>query len=748
MAKGCLALSLVILVEAVFCLSASSVWAKVPDTLWTRAYGGEWTDHGQCIRQTSDGGFVIAGYSDSFSPGVADYNFYLIKTDVNGDSVWQRVYGGTGDDRAQCVRQSRDGGYILAGYTTSFGQGGADVYLVKTDANGILIWTRTYGGSGHDEAQSVWQTTDDGFIVAGYTASFGSGGYDVYLIRTDANGDTTGGGWARTYGGPEDDCAYSAQQTLDGGYIVAGRTRSFGAGIDDVYLTKTDAAGAATWTRTYGGTGDDQGFSVQQTLPDSGYIITGFTALSDISMHDIYLVRTKANGDTLWTRSFGGQRYDQGNSVQQTSDGGYVIGGYSDSFGEDLDDYDLYLLRTGRNGRLRWSRTFGWPDYDDRGEHAQQTADGGYVIVGHTPAVTPPWGQVYLVRLERDSRIWHVPGDAATIQDAITAGAPGDTVLVSDGYYYESVSMKSGVVLVSEGGPTSTTIDGSPGGRAITCVNVDTTAAINGFTLTGGYAGSGGAIYCVNSSPSIAFNVIRGNTGATKGGGIYCGSNSSPRIHHDTVVDNRSPQGGGIYVENSTVEIHNTIVVGDSAYGIYCGNGGVCNLGCNDVWSNGRGDYYGCSPAPSDTSCDPCFCKADSAVGPDSASTLMLCSPVLKRPGCGQTGALGEGCSGAGVPTPSNEGAAIIAHGAFPSPAKGAVIIWYNLNVPCRVEIEVYEVSGRAIYRHEYDGLEAGTHYFNWDGVNVSGDNVASGTYYYRIDAGGKDAEGSVTIVR
>jgi len=159
---------------------------------------------------------------------------------VSAQTSWWRTYGGTTYDEGCSVQQTSDGGYIIAGHTLSFGAGRDDVYLIKTDASGDTQWTRTYGGTSYDFGCSVQQTSDSGYIIAGLTMSFGSGNGDVYLIKTNASGDTL---WTKTYGGMNDDFGYSVRQTSDGGYIVAGLTGSFGAGSDDVYHIKTDANG-------------------------------------------------------------------------------------------------------------------------------------------------------------------------------------------------------------------------------------------------------------------------------------------------------------------------------------------------------------------------------------------------------------------------------------------------------------------------------------------------------------------------
>ncbi|MEO0049802.1 MAG: T9SS type A sorting domain-containing protein, partial [candidate division WOR-3 bacterium] len=228
----------------------------------------------------------------------------------------------------------------IAGYTNSFGAGSYDVYLIKTDTNGDTIWARTYGGTDYEFGYSVQQTADGGYIITGNSGPLHI--YDVYLVKTDANGDTI---WTRTYGGTEDDEAFSVQQTFDGGYIIAGWTYSFSTGDSaDVYLVKTDSFGDTVWTRTYGGAEDDDARSVQQTT-DGGYIVAGWTySFSTGDSADVYLIKTDANGDTIWTRTYGGEKNVCGYGVQQTADGGYIIAGKIIQTGGRY--WDVYLIKT------------------------------------------------------------------------------------------------------------------------------------------------------------------------------------------------------------------------------------------------------------------------------------------------------------------------------------------------------------------------------------------------------------------
>jgi len=304
---------------------------------FVRAYGRPGYNEARSVQRTSDGGYIVAG--STFYLGGGGYNILLIKIDTNGDVQWAKTYGGPGADYALSVQQTSDGGYIVAGGTLSFGAGGNDIFLIKTDAFGNVQWAKTYGGTMADEAYSVQQTSDGGYIVAGITWSFGAGG-DILLIKTDANGNVI---WAKTYGGTGDDWAYSVQQTSDGGYIVAGKTYSFGAGWYDIFLIKTDAFGNVQWAKTYGEAGAEEAYSVQQTS-DGGYIVAGKTYSFGAGGSDIFLIKINASGNLQWAKTFGGTSVDRAYSVQQTSDGGYIVAGGTYP--------NVFLIKTDANGDI------------------------------------------------------------------------------------------------------------------------------------------------------------------------------------------------------------------------------------------------------------------------------------------------------------------------------------------------------------------------------------------------------------
>jgi hypothetical protein len=298
---------------------------------WSKTLGG-WT--GDSVQQTADGGFIIAG-----SEQLSGFDVYLVKTNGSGNEQWSKTFGGSDSDGGSSVQQTADDGFIIAGSTRSFGPPGYNVYLIKTDGSGNEQWSKTLGGSSWDEGNSVQQTTDGGFIIAGATYSTRQG-LDVYLIKTDGSGNEL---WSKNFGGRFYENGYSVQQTADGGFIIAGETTSFGAGLGDVYLIKTDGTGNEQWSKTFGGSDDDLGRSVQQTA-DGGFIIAGTTGYNEAFQRypDVYLIKTDGSGNEQWSKTFGESSFDNGYSVQQTADGGYVIVGETSSFGAGQSD--VYLI--------------------------------------------------------------------------------------------------------------------------------------------------------------------------------------------------------------------------------------------------------------------------------------------------------------------------------------------------------------------------------------------------------------------
>ncbi|MDP3285291.1 MAG: hypothetical protein Q8M56_12750, partial [Desulfobacterales bacterium] len=290
---------------------------------------------GISVQQTTDGGFIIAGQTDSYGAGLLDV--YLIRTDQNGNKVWEKTFGGSDLSRGAFVQQTTDGGYIIAGDTQT-PTNNFDAYLIKTDPNGNLVWEKTFGGSDVEYAGSVQQTTDGGYVFAGYTYLYKGGAYQIYLVKTDQNGEEV---WQNTFGGRGSEIGLEVRQTTDEGYIVVGDTQPEGIRYQNVCLIKTDQNGNKVWGKIFGGLKRDDGSSVQQTM-DGGYIIAGSKTVPR-SNTDCYLVKTDQNGKKMWEKTFGEiTKINDCFSVQQTTDGGYIAVGYSQRPGGYSDVYLVY----------------------------------------------------------------------------------------------------------------------------------------------------------------------------------------------------------------------------------------------------------------------------------------------------------------------------------------------------------------------------------------------------------------------
>lgn len=362
-----------------------------PGSSWSNAYGGVSDDHGNSVAQTSDGGYILGGYTSSFGSG--DSDFWLVKTDSNGDTVWSRSYGGNLAEKCYCVQQTDDG-YILGGSTQSFGSTDRDYWIVKTNTNGDSLWSRTYGGSDTEECYSIEQATDGGFILGGRSVSYGSGSSDFWLVKIDANGDSL---WSRTYGGNHTDWGRVAKQTVDGGYIIAGDTYTYGAGDYDFWVVKTSQFGDSIWSNHFGGIESDNCTNVLET--SDGYLISGSTLSYGAGSNDFWIVKTNLQGDSLWSRTYGGSSDDICKSSLETIDGGYLLAGQTRSF--ETGDWDCWLVKVDLAGNGLWAKTIGGENADVCNA-AVQSSDGGYILAGGTNSFGSGGYDFWLAKTERD----------------------------------------------------------------------------------------------------------------------------------------------------------------------------------------------------------------------------------------------------------------------------------------------------------------------------------------------------------
>lgn len=382
-----------------------------------KTFGGLSNDHGFDVISTADGGYALAGYSNSYTNG--DYDALLIKLDSNGNQQWSRIYGGTGNDQALQLVQTPDGGFALAGKTTSYGSGNFDAMLIRTDPSGYLLWMKTYGGPQEERILNIRQTSDQGFIMAGSTQSFGQGNWDMLYIRTDSVGDTL---WTKILGGPDYDQGTDADQTSDGGFVFLGRETNGGSGFPDVCLIKTDADGNREWTLAYGGSYWDEGMKVKQTF-DEGFIVTGgSTSFTNIS-YDAFLTKIDPTGHINWSKLYSGLHNDATYDVIQLADSGYVIVGETESFGinhlrnagpdyfasqnrstfpnnvQGTDHSNVFAVRTTANGDTLWTRAYGGGSLDES-YAVIQTRDRGFMIVAYSSSYTNDSIDVYLIKTD------------------------------------------------------------------------------------------------------------------------------------------------------------------------------------------------------------------------------------------------------------------------------------------------------------------------------------------------------------
>lgn len=341
---------------------------------WTRTYGGNGTDRAWSVVQTGDGGYVIAGSTTSFGAGGADA--WLFKIDQMGNMQWNRTLGGAADDYATSLINTSGGGFAIAGYTYSFGAGDSDFWLIKTDAEGNMQWNHTFGGPKEEEASSLIQTHDGGYAVAGVTYSFGAGNADAWLVKTDENGNMM---WNNTYGGAKDEWASSIIQTTNNNYAIAGWTESL---VTDnspsaAWLIMTDPNGNALWNQTYGVPASSQNFVSMIQASDGSLVTAGQTG------PHTFLVKTDINGTLLWNMTYDESNQNQVFQLCQTDDGGYAAAGLVSFVGSE-SNVDFYLLKTHPDGTIAWNTTFGDADSNDLAQSLIQTSDGGYMMVGET----------------------------------------------------------------------------------------------------------------------------------------------------------------------------------------------------------------------------------------------------------------------------------------------------------------------------------------------------------------------------
>ncbi|MCX6296775.1 MAG: T9SS type A sorting domain-containing protein [Bacteroidetes bacterium] len=415
-------------------LSLTTVFAQIT---FEKTFGGRNFDSGVSSIQTANGNLVLVSNSSKSLSGDSDIS--LAKMDSKGDTIWTKTYGELGDDFCHAIQQTSNNGFLIVGTTNSLGNGDTDILLIKTDSNGVMLWSKIYGGSGNESGLSIEYNNDNSFLVAGYTESFGSGMKDMFILHIDADG---GEKWNKTFGGSNNDVANSIKKTNDGGYIITGTSNSFSAGgDDDVYLMKIDVNGNKIWSKAIGGINQDSGNSGLQNA-DGGYMVIGNTASFGIGDTDIYLIKTNSDGDVLFSNTYNSSYEDFAKNITPTSDGQFVLSAFSGSqmfnsggsitltsgsistvgtidttvSGSTLEtvstndttgsttgnvDSDISLIKLDANGVIIWAKKFGGLGADG-GNDVIQTNDGGYLISATSNVVGTNDFDSYLIKTNSD----------------------------------------------------------------------------------------------------------------------------------------------------------------------------------------------------------------------------------------------------------------------------------------------------------------------------------------------------------
>lgn len=343
---------------------------------WETVVGGTEIDEGYSIISTFDDGCIVAGTTESFGSGEGD--IYIIRLNRGGDTLWTKTYGADQDDRGRAITHTPNGGYIVAGDIPSFGASAYDMFLIRIDSKGDMMWYKTYGGSGNETAYSIETLPDGNSLIAGFTSSFGSR-HGIYTLKINQFGDIL---WSNVFWGDAIIYYRVAMTSINGGLYITGSymLQEDSGAHNDVFVIKTNSEGDSLFTKFIGGTKDDMGYSIV-TTPDGGCIVAGTTRSFGAGGLDVYLIRLNSSGDIIWTKTFGNQGADIANSIISSSDGSFVIAGYSESFAGA--DKNVLLMKIDIDGNLVWARSLDSFPVMDFAYSVTQAIDGGYILTGY-----------------------------------------------------------------------------------------------------------------------------------------------------------------------------------------------------------------------------------------------------------------------------------------------------------------------------------------------------------------------------
>jgi hypothetical protein len=671
------------------------------DTLWAKTFGTDEGDWAQSVEATADGGFILLGHSYGYASNRSA--IYLVKTDGDGVTEWIEHYIGGGTEYGGTVHQTQDGGYIVGGWTTSYGAGGKDFYILKVNGLGVEQWHQAYGGPQDDYADgygSLIKLDDGGFAMVGVTESFGAGGSDIWLLRTDALGDTA---WAMTMGDTGDDNARSVIVTDDDGFLITGCAPAAGAD-PNICLFKTDSLGVAEWSQSHCAATCNYGHMVQATA-DRGYIIVGSTRAVDERGYeggDIWLVKTDSVGDTTWTQEYGGTNPDVGYYVEQTADGGYILTGLTLS--EGAGGADLILIKTDEYGAVVWQKVYGGTEWE-AGTAVHELAGGGYIMSGLTQSfgISGAGANLWMLRTDEfGDTLWAKTfgTDEGDWAQSVEATADGGFILL--GHSYGFASNRSAIYLVkTDSAGIDEWIEHYIGGGTEYGATVHQTQ--DGGYVVGGWTtsyGLGGAdIYMLKVD----------TLGVEEWHQTWGGAGDDYAEGYGSLIE--LDDGGFAMVGRTNsfwaiggydIWLIRTDELGDSAWSMFLGN----------VWDD----------------------NARAVISPEEDKFVITGYTTdisgSRKAYLGAVSAVVSGVSELpNSPLPDD----FTLEPNYPNPFNASTTIRFGLPEKSHVTVEVFNALGRKVTTLVDGVLSAGNYVVDWDGRNASGDVVSTGVYLYRL---------------
>ena len=699
----------VIAVVSILSVGGHAAAGCAPDTMWMRAYGagGEYM---MAVHNTADGGFIMGGNTTTYGAGGND--FWVVKIDAWGDTMWTRTYGTSGEEDLYDLRVVPAGGYIMSGSKRGELSLNTDIWVIRTNDLGDTLWTWTYGSQvNHEWAGSVQPMANGHFAVAATIETGSSGPTDIALYLLDSGGSHYD---SEYFGGVDDELAMRIRQTSDDGFIIAGWTRSYGLGPDDFYLVKTDDTGDLDWEKWYGGAGADEGRDAIITS-DGGYLLVGNTSSYGAGGADFYIIKTNSAGDTLWTRTVGGTDYDIADGVVEGTDGTIVVVGETESYGSG--DMSVYVAALGGGGAIYCTDTYGTDGRDD-GVAIVETPDQGFVIVGGTaPAGTFDWSGLAL-RVYGQAPLIHsitdVPNDQGRAVRVVWGRSShdvpdGSPQITSYSIYrrYDFPAFKAGGVSIEDfprlGYPPGSwdCVDTVPArNESVYSVVVPT---LCDSTVAEGMCWSAFFVSALTAEPSFYFD--------------------SP-VDSGYSVDNLEPSPPtGLHMASATSVSWDAAPEADSDYFTVYGSadgdfGSAVLVGYTidvvmDVSADIHAFYHVTATDFSGNEGDPATVENTFA-----------------------------GVNGGPVP------ATYALRQNEPNPFHAATAVSFDMPSPGRVILEVIDVNGRVVRTLVNGTVSAGVHSVIWGGRDAAGCEVGSGIYFIRMETGGYGAARKMLLVR